>query len=152
MMTTIVAGLRSVREVADGLFTLFSLICVPALSGASFMWILEYPKVSQSLASRPSVAASAGTDAEVYVPWFANSPRIAYKLYLIDGVGRIVYDYPEASTDIKNSPEFGNMLFKIPREVPPGDYKLVADVKYLMSPQQTGIIQMEIAQINVKSK
>lgn len=148
-MMSIVAQFRAAKELLDGLFTLASLICVPALSGMGLIWAVA--PATELKVSGPAyvVSASAGEETAVPIPWSANNATpLTYKIYLMKDED-IVEDYPEVVTNSNHSPEFGNLMFRIPQRVPTGTYQLVADITYIQNPLKTGIIRIELAQVQV---
>jgi hypothetical protein len=153
-LTTILAALKTAGAAAkkaktayDGLFAIFSLFAVPAAATSVIFWYFEGP--GSMHASHSSMKAKAGEAAHLSseLQFTAKPLKVFYQLELVDEEGHIAFQYPVASS--RGVPQLDNMLIQVPASVRPGNYSLIAQVRYAVNPIKAQDQTVQVASITV---
>lgn len=153
-LLTIATTVKKIKVACDGLFTLASLIAVPAMVGTVIYWVAE-PGTSASVKSsdRQSISATRGetTTIKPKVSMVVANKVVSYTVRLIDSKGEIAYEYPTTKVDADFDPEDkGAVMLKVPPNIPKGSYDLVVDMEYPKNPLKSNKLQIEMAHLNVE--
>lgn len=139
------------RLYADTAMAVASLICVPGVAALGIYWMVQ-PAASTKLAANTpklySMAPGETTKVSPQLKIDTQSPKVVYKLQLVDAYGDIRYSYPDVVTE-EGKLRIEDINVKLPATIKPGEYSLVANIQYLANPLKTNDVKVEIAQINV---
>lgn len=141
------AAAKKAKGVYDGIFALISLIGVPAMTMSVVVWYFEGP--GSMHASSSHARARAGEHAQINPELqFTTKPlKVFYQLELVDEAGHVAFQYPKASS--KGVPQLDNMLIQVPASVRPGNYSLIAQIKYAVNPIKSNDQTVQVASITV---
>jgi hypothetical protein len=129
---------------------LLSIIIVPTLIIVCSFWLIE-PVTINTVTSDNNFLAVAGSTSKVYSPILViSNSKLEYSLSLIDSTtNRVVYKYPvyySGNLAIKS------VNVKIPDDIKPAIYSLIAVIKYKLNPIKQGAIRVELAHITIVNK
>lgn len=135
----------------DGIATLATLFCVPALIVSGGLWLAGFGH-SAYVSSResPQVFAHAGgvseidTDLEVKT----DSPKLVYNLRLVSEEGVSVYTYPTSEV-LTEMPALSKIFIQVPESIQAGTYSLYTDVTYFKNPISAGVISTKVASLKI---
>jgi hypothetical protein len=129
---------------------LLSIIIVPTLIIVCSFWLIE-PVTINTVTSDNNFLAVAGSTSKIYSPILViSNSKLEYSLSLIDSTtNRVVYKYPvyySGNLAIKS------VNVKIPDDIKPAIYSLIAVIKYKLNPIKQGAIRVELAHITIVNK
>lgn len=145
-ITALIFAVKKAWATMNSVFTVLSLFAVPAIVTTPVVWLLqsnEAPRFSSSASSKTS--AQARVSGELVFP--QEPLRVVYHLELLDDAGKAIMNYPEKET--RGSPSFDNVILSVPESLRPGEYRLVARVRYALNPIKGGSSTVQVASILV---
>lgn len=140
---------KRAKVYADAAWSSASIAAVAGMSCLAFYWTAVAPERPTFMSPAPKIRVTSGEVTKVSAQLnISSSPHVAYRMWLVNSSNQVIYTYPEV-VNSEQTPEFGNLLIRVPPQVDTGDYKLLAQVKYLQNPIKTNVLQVELADIHV---
>lgn len=138
---------KKFKVVMDGVYALSALFVVPCIAVTPILWWLEKPPEVRAHVTARTLLGGAIQELQGGLDFKEGQPlRVAYHLELVDRQG-IVVKFPKVET--RGTPRFDNMLLPIPSNVKPGDYRLVAKVRYAVNPIKAVAKEIPVTTITV---
>lgn len=126
----------------NSIFTVCSLVVVPAAVTVPIVWALQTDH-----GPRFNSKSKAGSAVSGELVFLEEPLKVVYHLELLDQDGKSVMNYPEKVT--KGAPNFDNIMLSVPESLRPGEYRLVARVRYALNPIKGGTSIVQVASISV---
>lgn len=130
-----------------------SMICVPAIFGASLVMATQRPPIENIALKQnsiPTVEVEAGNPIQVTSPIILDAQvmRARFMAVLRDDTGTTVYVYPVIESDNPMT-LMGGSTYRIPSTLLPGAYTLHVQVIYKLNPLVSGQVRTDIARVVV---
>jgi hypothetical protein len=142
------------KATVDSIFAVCSLVAVPTLVISTIAWSVQPAsnvRVSAPHTSWVNLEQGSSTKLEPKISMRVSGPKVIYNLQLMDMAGNLAYRYPQTVVD-KDDLKLDTVNVKLPDTIIPGEYSLVAYVRYLGNPIQTNSVQFDLAHISVGTK
>jgi len=142
--------LKKIKLYLDTLWLVGSMLAVPGLIGVTVYWLTGAGSSASVSSSPASVRANPGdvTKIKSYLT-VTTSARTIYRLTLVDAQGKTVCVYPDMEPTNLDTPEFGNILIRVPDTLSQGSYHLFADIVYAVNPLKSNIVRVKVADVKV---
>lgn len=143
----------SKRALAIGgsVFNLLSLFLVIGLVAMLGFWFIEKPPMQPMTLQAPPLNVEQG--GTVYLgkglSFETDTNKAYYYMWLADDKGNSVYKFPSVVLTDPTALSFSGRVVDIPKNLPPGEYKLMVYVKYALNPLKTAEMSLEIARVQV---
>lgn len=130
-----------------------SMICVPAIFGASLVMATQRPPIENIALKQnsiPTIEVEAGYPIQVTSPIILNAQvmRARFLAILRDENGNTVYVWPVLESDNPMT-LMGGSTYRIPSTLPTGVYTLHVQVIYKVNPLVSGQVRTDIARVVV---
>lgn len=140
---------KQVATVANGLFSWISVVCILFLLAQASLWCIEsaphenlYTDLNINTYPGQLITISPG------VGIVTISKKAVYSSWLTDSHGTVVYVYPNVRVEGSSSVMF-NKTVLIPENLAPGQYVLRARLRYPFNPFKAGIVDLNLATIDL---
>lgn len=142
-----------VSQFFGSVLSVASMICVPAIFGASLVMATQRPPIENIALKQnsiPTVEVHAGDPVQVTSPIILNAQvmRARFLAILRDENGNTVYVWPVLESDNPMT-LMGGSTYRIPSTLLPGVYTLHVQVIYKLNPLVSGQVRTDIARVVV---
>ncbi len=142
--------LKKIKLYLDTLWLVGSMLAVPGLIGVTCYWLTGAGHSAAVSNTPTSVHATQGSVAKIKSHLtVTTTARTLYRLKLIDANGVVVCVYPDMEPPNSETPEFGNIVIRVPDTVAQGSYQLFADIVYAVNPIKSNVVRVKVADITV---
>lgn len=126
---------------------LLSIILVPALFIICAFWLVQ-PSIVDNVNSYNNILVLPGETTKIYSPVLINvKSKVKYELSLVNfNDDKIFYTYPDYYSNNLNVQGFD---VKIPSNIKPDVYRLLAIITYSLNPIKNGTIKVELAHVTI---
>lgn len=142
--------LKKIKLYLDTLWLVGSMLAVPGLLGVTAYWLTGAGHSASVTSTPTSVHASPGAVTKIKpTVTVTTGARTIYRLTLVDANGVTVCVYPDISPADSDTPDFGNILIRVPDTLSQGSYRLFADIVYAVNPIKSGVVRVKVADVTV---
>jgi hypothetical protein len=143
---------RMVRK-GDSLFSIISVSVLIILLTITIYWFIQPPPLNR-IANMEIIDGTPGQSIKLgtaYTVTF-NTKKAIYHMWIENARGEVIYNYPSAYIENKDSFTFGNQTVVLPEDLPAGDYFLKAQLQYALNPIKVAEVQAILAKLDVQKE